>query len=333
MKVLNKKLAWTSLRFILVVGIFVYLYTTDQLDPDKLKLAFERTDLFAAGTVLIFLGALFAVQRWRLLLHAQNVFLSLWAAIKLTFVGFFFGIALPGTFSGDIVKAYFLAKGEQQKAALITSIFFDRLLGLYTLFFIATQAVIISFLYSAITEQYGVWSRPYVVSLGFFICISFVFLTVIGILSMSKKLRDSRVVKYIFTRVPFRETVSGIYDTIQQYRHNPRLTFNAFILSLVAQIITYAGMFCIALLLKITVLAPIDYLFVLPVGSLINAIPLAPSGLGIGEAGFRKIFLLFGSQEGAELAVIFHAIFFMLSLGFGGGVYLFSDLSKSKAGT
>ncbi len=327
---MNKRWIWTALRFGFVAAIFLYLHNTGQLDLGKLKLVFKRIDLFILATTLIFLGALFAVQRWRLLLHAQNVFLSLWAAIKLTFVGFFFGIALPGTFSGDIVKAYFLAKGEQQKAVLITSIFFDRLLGLYTLFFIATQAVIISFLYSAITEQYGVWSRPYVVSLGFFICISFVFLTVIGILSMNKKLRDSRVVKYIFTRVPFRETVSGIYDTIQQYRHNPRLTFNAFILSLVAQINTYAGMFCIALLLKITVLAPIDYLFVLPVGSLINAIPLAPGGLGVGEAGFREMFRLFGSEEGAELAVIFHASFFMLSLGLGGLVYLFSDLSKTK---
>ena len=74
----------------------------------------------------------------------------------------------------------------------------------------------------------------------------------------------------------------------------------------------------------------LDFFIAIPVCFLINAIPLAPGGLGVGEAGFRTIFLLFGSEEGAELSILFHVIFFMLALGLGGLVYLLSDVSKEK---
>ena len=59
-------------------------------------------------------------------------------------------------------------------------------------------------------------------------------------------------------------------------------------------------------------------------------IPLAPGGLGVGEAGFQGIFLLFGSHQGAEAAILFHAIFFILAIGVGGLIYIVSDLSYSK---
>ena len=59
-------------------------------------------------------------------------------------------------------------------------------------------------------------------------------------------------------------------------------------------------------------------------------IPLAPGGLGVGEAGFQGIFLLFGSHQGAEAAILFHAIFFILAIGVGGLIYLVSDLSDLK---
>jgi len=71
-------------------------------------------------------------------------------------------------------------------------------------------------------------------------------------------------------------------------------------------------------------------LFVLPVSLLINAIPLAPDGLGVGEAGFQGIFLFFGLDKGAEVAILFHAVFFIFAIGLVGLLYLFSNLSYEK---
>jgi uncharacterized membrane protein YbhN (UPF0104 family) len=54
---------------------------------------------------------------------------------------------------------------------------------------------------------------------------------------------------------------------------------------------------------------------------LINAIPAAPGGLGVGEIGFGAVFALFGSGKGVELAVLYHAVSIALALGVGGAIY------------
>jgi uncharacterized membrane protein YbhN (UPF0104 family) len=105
------------------------------------------------------------------------------------------------------------------------------------------------------------------------------------------------------------------------------LAFKALLLSCVSQLVVFIGMYCLGVVLSVDKLSVTDYLFILPVGFVVNSIPLAPGGLGIGEAGFSALFLLFGSPEGAEFGLLFHIIFFILALGIGGLIYLFTDLS------
>ena len=108
----------------------------------------SRPDLIMLSPVLLLLGALVNVQRWRILLKVQDFYISNTKAIKLTLIGDFFSVAIPGSVSGDIVKAYYLARGKKQKEKLITTIILDRLVGLYTMILIATLSIITTFLYS-----------------------------------------------------------------------------------------------------------------------------------------------------------------------------------------
>ena len=112
---MSKAWIWNSLKIIVAGAIFWYLFRTNQLDFGKVQLAFRRIDLFAAATLLITAGALLTVQRWRIILASQDISMGFWLATKLTLIGYFFSAALPGTISGDFIKAYYLAKGEQQK--------------------------------------------------------------------------------------------------------------------------------------------------------------------------------------------------------------------------
>jgi len=329
-KMVIKRWTWVLFRFAIVATIFVYLYKTGQFKIAELKSVLDRQNLFVAAAMLIFLGALISVQRWRLLMKGQDIFIGFGLAFKLSFIGYFFSAGIPGVVSGDIMKAYYLAKGQEQKAVLVTTVIFDRLFGLYTMLLVATLVTLFTIIHSKISGQINLWSQPSIKVLGVFIFVLFFFLTSLGLIFMSKRLRRSRLVEYIIRRIPFQETVSEIYDAVYTYGQKPMLTLNVLLLSLVAQFPLYVGIWCLSIILKIKVLTFINYLFALPVCLLINAIPLAPGGLGVGEAGFRGIFLLFGSNKGAELAVLFHAIFFILALGLGGLVYLFSNLSREE---
>ncbi len=327
---MNKKWLWNTLRFIFVVAIFGYLYKSGQLDFSTLKGVLVRPGLFAIAIVFLFTGALISVERWRILLQAHNHPIRFGTATKLTFIGFFFSTAIPGSVSGDIIKAYYLTRGQEQKTRLVTTIVFDRLLGLYTMVMVAVISVLLTYTNYRTNGSMDFWIQPSIKMLGISILLFFLFLTIIGIIFMSKKLRQSRLVEYILTRMPFHKTVTNIYDAVHHYGHKTGLTIRAIIVSLISQIPLFIGIWCLSEVLNIELESFISYLFALPVCMLINSIPIAPGGLGVGEAGFQGIFLLFGSDKGAALAVLFHVVFFILAIGFGGMIYLFSDVSRSK---
>ena len=72
----------------------------------------------------------------------------------------------------------------------------------------------------------------------------------------------------------------------------------------------------------------VEYLFAIAISLLFNSIPISPGGIGVGEAAFESIFIIFGSHDGAELAILFHVIYFALAIGIGGLIYMFADYSK-----
>ena len=322
---MSKRSILNSLKFLLVAGIFIYLYQAGQFDVAKLTKVFDSPRLFVSALFLILLGMVLAVERWRLLLNIQNIQISYWRATQLTFIGLFFSIVIPGSASGDLVKAYYLAKGQSRKTALVMSIFFDRLLGLYTIIFIAVAAILFGFIKETASAQSGLLSQPYARPLVLFVLGLFGGLTMLAAVFMNKRISGAWMEKLI-AKLPLSATIDRIYHAVHQHGTNPALTFKAFIISLVAQIPIYAGMWCLASIFGTQALALNNFLIALPMCFLVNSIPLAPGGLGVGEVGFRTVLLLVGFQFGSELAVLFHAIYFILAIVAGGLIYLFSDI-------
>ena len=330
MKAFLYRYKWHFLKLLIVGLIFTYLYKTGQLDIANFRGVWNRPDLFGMAVLLVILSTLISTQRWRVLLTAQGVFLGMLSAIRLSMIGYFFSTAIPGAVSGDMVKAYYLAKGKAEKERLVMSVIFDRFLGLYSMFLAASLAIMIIVVQSALSGHAGIWSNSDVKLLAIFICVIFLCLTMTWGLFMWEGFGRIRLIAYIRNRGPAHQTVAKMYDAMREYGRKPGLMLHAMSLSVVAQLFLYIGMWCLAILLEIGELSFLHYLFALPVGFVINAIPLAPGGLGVGEAGFRGIFLLFSSNKGAELAMLFHIIFFLLALGPGGILYLTSDFSKTK---
>jgi uncharacterized membrane protein YbhN (UPF0104 family) len=324
-----KRWILNSLKFLLVAGIFVYLYRAGQFDVAKLTKVFDSPGLFVSALLLILLGTVLMVERWRLLLKIQNIQISYWRATQLTFISLFFSIVIPGAVSGDLVKACYLAKGQHQKTVPVMSIFFDRMLGLYTIILIAVCAILIGFIKETASSQPGLLSQPDARPLVLFVLGLFGGLTVLAVVFINKNISGAWMEKLI-ARMPLSAIIDRIYHAVHQHGSNPGLTFKALIMSIVAQVPGYAGMWYLASIFGTQTLALGDFLTALPICFLVNSLPLAPGGLGVGEAGFRMVMLLVGFQSGAELAVLFHAAVFILAIGVGGLTYLISDVSASQ---
>jgi glycosyltransferase 2 family protein len=89
--------------------------------------------MFAVGAGLYLAGLLLQFVRWHLLVHAQNLPFTLYNAVRLGLVGFFFNSVLPGSIGGDVVKAASIAYEQERRTVAISTVLIDRAVGLWGL--------------------------------------------------------------------------------------------------------------------------------------------------------------------------------------------------------
>jgi uncharacterized protein (TIRG00374 family) len=92
--------------------------------------------------VLAFVLALSALVstfvRWWIMARAQQLPLSLLDAVRIGFIGNAVDLVIPGQVGGDVLKASFLARGQERKIRAIASILIDRAVGILGLFLLAS---------------------------------------------------------------------------------------------------------------------------------------------------------------------------------------------------
>lgn len=122
-----------------------YLGDTPDLELGIATVAQRIDPRLCALALLLFLPVPFmAAQRLVWMLAIQDVRLTRWESIKLTFAGNFFNFALPGTTGGDLIKAYYITQYTHQKTEAVTTVFLDRVIGLLGLMALATVMFVLS---------------------------------------------------------------------------------------------------------------------------------------------------------------------------------------------
>ena len=102
------------------------LHSLTQRTPDFGM--FALSGLLAAGAI----GSQYV--RWYGLVRAVDLPFTPRNAVRLGMVGTFYNMFLPGAIGGDLVKAYFIAKGHpNRRAAAVSTVVADRILGLFGL--------------------------------------------------------------------------------------------------------------------------------------------------------------------------------------------------------
>ncbi len=87
------------------------------------------------------------LQAWRIqfLLAAQNIPMTYWECVKLSFAGNFLNFATPlGSNAGDVFKAYFVSLHTSRKTEAVTTVVLDRVIGLGTLILVVATITVLS---------------------------------------------------------------------------------------------------------------------------------------------------------------------------------------------
>ena len=238
--------------------------------------------LAAGGTLAFGVALLLIAVRWRMLLKIQDVNVSLWEVTRLTFLGQFFNAIVPGTVGGDLVKAYYVAKHTPRVAAVVVSIFVDRLLGLVELALMA--GVMLGLLLLGGRRSFDDFSLPA-------ICMAAILLAVTGMLTflLSRRFRRALHLDKLYRRMPIAHHIAAAGDAALRYRQRMGTMAWAVAVSMVSHLAFVGFVALMGASLSIPV-GPMEYFLYVPLIYIIGAIPLTPGGVGWVENWYLRFF-------------------------------------------
>jgi len=303
-------------RISLVVLIFILLIYLDVLDLAKVQKMIVRWWTWAAA-IFFLTSVIISMFRWQILLNAVDIQPGFRMIMRLSFIGYAFSTVIPGAVSGDIIKAYYITKGlNDKRTAAVTTVVMDRVLGLFTMLLTAAVAIGgVLILKTQLLQDSKQISN--LILLGC-IVISLAIVMLTGfLLCLNKRLRNTHIVKWVTTKPPGHGIVEKLYSTIYSFREKKNFLFKAIATSFIGQFPLIIGLYFIGRAADETLLRFVHYLFLAPTALILNAIPIGPGGIGSGEAFTESLFMLFGSFNGSEIIAVFHVVFVLFSaIGF-----------------
>jgi hypothetical protein len=280
-------------------------------------------DMDASGIAIAF--ALFAVgisltnTRWWRLLAAAGCPTRWWQSLRLTFLGFFFNLVVPGLTGGDLVKAVLVARDHpERRAAAAASVLVDRLVGL----------ILLVLLGGAVIVWRGGPFAPLRWPVLIAIAAAVIGVAVYGNDALRRRLGFERLVERLPRRAA--EGMRQIDQAVLIYSRHPFEFLLASVCSLGNHLSVIVMFWVLARAFGESVLTFADYVAVVSVGNTISAVPVAPGGWGVGEASFAYLFELLGAEPALGVATSVTFRLLMMAIGLAGGLFLLVGSSRAE---
>jgi uncharacterized protein (TIRG00374 family) len=318
-KLLTRQFLLNIAKYTFSISLITWLVVTDRLNFSSVAKLFIP-EIVLVGMALVLVNVVVISERWRQLFMTQNLFISRFETFKLSMIGIFFNIVMPGGVGGDLIKGfYFVRQNPQSRAGAMSSVLMDRILGLYAMICMALVAMLTHFQY--IKNHNALWMM--------FVFVMFLFLIgTSGLIFLFSSLGVKLLQIDFLKKVPLREKFLKLFESFQSYRaHLPTLA-SALVLSIIAQSLSILFLFYVGQKSGILDLPLSVYFFLAPLGFMATAIPISPAGVGVGQAAFLYLFNVYSGTTtdlGSVIITVMQLINFLTGL-FGAYFYMTSKI-------
>lgn len=279
-----------------------------EVDPRGLSFALALASIGIVATAL----------RWWRLLGAAGCPSRFFPALRLTFIGFFFNIVVPGLTGGDLVKAVMIARSNpERRAAAAMSVLVDRLIGVFVLVAMGAVAIL------AQGDRFPYPRTPIFVGLAVAVLGTFAYL--------SPAVRRAIGFERWIGKLPLSGLLRKIDDAITVYSKHPREFGLALVFSFANQCCVMAALVVLGRSLGDTTLSVANYVVVGAIGNLASAVPLTPGGVGVTEVIYGELFRSQGGSWTLGLATSFAWRLCMITVGLCGGLFLLAPGGRMTA--
>jgi uncharacterized protein (TIRG00374 family) len=246
-----------------------------------------------AAASLICLGSvLLTFYRWFLLVQAQKLECSPLNALRLGLIGYFLSNFLPGSVTGDVFKAAFLARQQARRTVAVATVMVDRAVGLWGLFWVLA---LVGAGLMLTGDPHGLLDKPIlhkIVIAGF----SLVGVTtVLWCVWLLLPARAAQIADWLDRYGRVGHSLAEFWRAMWMYRHQWRWVLLSLLISIVGHVgfaLTFyyaAQTFAVAGHLD-QIPTMIEHLLIVPVGLTFQALFPAPGGLGGAEAAFGQLY-------------------------------------------
>jgi glycosyltransferase 2 family protein len=297
------------LKLSVAAALITWLLKSGKLDF-KLLAELQHHPLTLLTAVLLSIVNFWNISyRWKSILKARStVEIPLSGMLQITWIGQFFSSVLPGSVSGDLIKILYVQKYEQKfsKKFLFASIFIDRLMGLAGLILLVG---ISSFLFSSRIIKNAPDMKP-LLDFNYLLVIAVIFSLIIFIF-LHDSIRNLLLKLQSLFLTSFFSRMVILWDDLVMIKSR---MLKAVLLSVLVQFI---GVIVFWILIYPHVGDKLDFfqaLAFIPLGLMTLALPVAPSGLGVGHAIFQKLFEFSGILNGASLFNLYFVVTLTVNL-------------------
>lgn len=248
----------------------------------------SNTTLLWLAVVLHFPVGFLQANRIKILLAAQQIALSWWQCVKLSFAGNFLNFAAPlGSNAGDVFKAYFVSLHTPRRTEAVATVLLDRIIGLGTLILVVALIAVFSPASSRL--------RPFrnyvlmILALG----------VMAAIVYLSPALRRMLSRWNFLRRVPGFQHLVRVDEATRTLAARPITVLFAVLFTAALQALAMAAYFTVAVALDMKADAGnmLEYYAYFATGAVIQALPGPPQGLGTVELAYRYFLAPFGSPS------------------------------------
>ena len=260
--------------------------------------------------IVLFSNTVLSALKWKILLQADAIAISLADLTASYLAGTFFNLFLPSNIGGDSYRIYDVARRSKQMARSAASVLADRLSGFLALIVLSLAA-----------------SFPVAGRIGkpcfFFLPLTLLLVLVLGLWLLVHQNFLRRVLSFFhIAKIPRLQTfIEQFFMAWRRYHQRPRVVIQVLAISFTFQLCVIIAVYLMARALGANV-SPVYFIAFVPVITLMEAIPISIYGLGIRDFGYVFFFGLAGMTEiqTRSLALLFLAVTVCYSL-FGGLVF------------
>jgi len=298
----------TPVRVLITVALLSLVLVSTGLSslPDEIGRA--NVPLLVAMLGCSYVAWIVNTYRWQRILAGFRVTFGFAELFRLNLSGVFYGLALPGQVSGEIVKALRLGGRTGQRRVIYLSIFLDRVYGLIGLALLGCLALVLE-----PPQPDWLGRSPGIVALGLVSFAGILIVTLPWLCSVPALLRsgEDHTIGKLEARLLSLTTADGCVPPVATLAVGCAL-------GLMAQALTAVIHWGVALALGLTV-SPLALTWILALGTILGMFPISFAGLGVREATYVGLLSLFGVSAGAALTLSLTMFAILVALGVTGG--------------